>query len=706
MRVAAFLLCGWSCVALTLQTEANPIRKIVTLLQDMQKEITAEGEKEKKLYDKFMCYCEGNTDGMSKSAEEAAQRITELKAKLEAEQAEKVGLDQELMQHKQDREAAKQDLAKAESLRAKEKAEYETYVGEARTNIEAMTGAIAALEKGMGRTFLQSKDTAARLRKVVQSSPSVDDYQRSTVLSFLGQNPFGDYSSQSGEIVGILKTMKDDMDKDLNGAISTEEAAASSHEGLVAAKKSEIAAASQAIEAKTKRTGALAVSIVTTGGDIKDTTSELSDTQAFLANLASECASKKTEWDERSKMRAEEVSAISEAIKVLNDDDALDLFKKTLSLAQDPSQQSKTYGFLQRAAGSSRAQRALDAIAKAVPGPIDAQFGLLQYTLNAKKVDFSKVISMIDGMVIVLKEEQKNDDAQKAFCDKDLDSSAATKADTEEEIQASEALIEETKESSASLAEEVATLQKEIVTLDKAVAEATEQRKEEHADALQFQTENNAALQLIEKAKNRLLKFYRPTEYKEPPKQELTDEEKILASSGRSDLIATDAPEMIMGTTQTVYVQVAQQKDTPPPPPETWGAYQKKDGKSNGVMALMDRLAADLAAEMKEAQHDEETSQKDYERLMGDSQASRAQKAEGITRKSAAKADLDVKVQNTAEALDSQNIDLQNVQEYIVKLHSSCDFLIQNYDLRKAARSNELDSLANAKSVLSGANFS
>jgi chromosome segregation ATPase len=705
MRVAAFLLCGWSCVALTLQTEANPIRKIVTLLQDMQAEITAEGEKEKKLYDKFMCYCEGNTDGMSKSAEEAAQRITELKAKLEAETAEKTGLDQELMQHKQDREAAQQDLAKAESLRAKEKGEYEVYVGEARTNIEAMTGAVAALEKGMGRTFLQSKDTAARVRKIAASSPAVDDYQRSTILSFLGQNPFGDYSSQSGEIVGILKTMKDDMDKDLNGAISTEEEAAKSHEGLVAAKKSEITAASQAIEAKTKRTGGLAVSIVTTSGDIKDTTSELDDTQAFLANLASECASKKSEWDERSKMRAEEVSAISMAIKVLNDDDALDLFKKTLSLTQDPAQQSKTFGFLQKATGSSRAQRALDALAKIAPTDASS-FGLLQFTLGAKKVDFTKVLAMIDGMVIVLKEEQKNDDAQKAFCDKDLDSSAAQKKDTEEAIEASEALIEETKESAASLAEEVATLQKEIVSLDKAVAEATEQRKEEHSDALQFQTENNAALQLIEKAKNRLLKFYRPTEYKAPPKQELTDEEKILASSGRSDLIATDAPEMIMGTTQTVYVQVAQKKDTPAPPPETWGAYQKKDGKSNGVMALMDRLAADLAAEMKEAQHEEETSQKDYERLMADSQASRAQKAEGITRKSAAKADLDVKVQNTAEALDSQNIDLQNVQEYIVKLHSSCDFLIQNYDLRKAARSNELDSLANAKSVLSGANFS
>merc|ERR1719420_2132287 len=98
---ALVLLCSWSSVALTLQAEANPIRKVVTLLQDMQAEITAEGEKEKDLFDKFMCYCNGNTDGMSKSAEEAAQRITELKAKLEAETAEKTGLDQELMRHKQ-----------------------------------------------------------------------------------------------------------------------------------------------------------------------------------------------------------------------------------------------------------------------------------------------------------------------------------------------------------------------------------------------------------------------------------------------------------------------------------------------------------------------------------------------------------------------------------------------------------------------------
>merc|ERR550514_187611 len=69
------------------------------------------------MFDKLMCYCDGNTDGMTKAAEEASQKITELKSKLEAEKAEKSQLDQELMQHKQDREAAKKDLEIATAIR-------------------------------------------------------------------------------------------------------------------------------------------------------------------------------------------------------------------------------------------------------------------------------------------------------------------------------------------------------------------------------------------------------------------------------------------------------------------------------------------------------------------------------------------------------------------------------------------------------------
>merc|ERR1719486_1657238 len=212
-----------------------------------------------------------------------------------------------------------------------------------------------------------------------------------------------------------------------------------------------------------------------------------------------------------------------------------------------------------------------------------------------KAVDFSKIQAQIDGMIKVLGDEQDDDDTQKAFCDKEISKSEKQQADTEEAIEVSGAAIDEMTSSSETLASEIKTLGEEIKALDKAVAEGTEQRKEEHADFLTFQTESNAAVQLIEKAKNRLFKFYRPTMYKEAPKRELTEEEKILAASGRSDMIATVAPELIPGTTQAVFAQVHSSTDAaPPPPPATWDAYQKKDGKSNGVMALMDMLLKEL----------------------------------------------------------------------------------------------------------------
>ena len=109
-----------------------------------------------------------------------------------------------------------------------------------------------------------------------------------------------------------------------------EATAVTGFEELSAAKAAEIASATSAIESKTKRSGEVAVEVVQTKDDLEDTLEEVKETQAFLGDLGKQCAEKKADWSERQKMRAEEVSAISEAIKVLNDDDALDLFKKAV----------------------------------------------------------------------------------------------------------------------------------------------------------------------------------------------------------------------------------------------------------------------------------------------------------------------------------------------------------------------------------------
>merc|ERR1719353_1272978 len=171
-------------------------------------------------------------------------------------------------------------------IREKEHAEYAAATGDLDTNLQAMTGAIEALAKGMGESFLQSTGKKTLLIQAAQKTQAVDDYQRDELLGLLqGTNPFGAYSGQSGEIVGMLKAMKDEMAGDLKGTVAAEEEAAKGFEELATAKKQEIAAASEAIESKTVRSGELAVSVTTTADDIEDTTAEMKETQAFLANL-------------------------------------------------------------------------------------------------------------------------------------------------------------------------------------------------------------------------------------------------------------------------------------------------------------------------------------------------------------------------------------------------------------------------------------
>merc|ERR1719218_532568 len=303
----------------------------------------------------------------------------------------------------------------------------------------------------------------------------------------------------------------------------------------------------------------------------------------------------------------------------------------------------------------------------------------------------------------------------KSYCDKEMTKTGGEIKATSEALESSEAAIEEMTEESSTLADEMKRLTKEVKEMDKAVAEATENRKEEHEEFITFQTENGAAVQLIEKAKNKLFKFYRPNQYKEAPKKELTAEEQILASSGRSDLIATAAPDLIAGTSiaavQTqLYAQLRvytadDSSAAPPPPPATWDAYQKKDGKSNGVIALMDMLMKELQDGITEAENEEKTAQTDYERLMSESQESRATMVQSVTTKEVAKADLDTKIEATKEKKTSEEAQLASLKQTMAQLHADCDFLVENYDLRKAARETEVEGLKNAKSVLSGANF-
>merc|ERR1719272_208389 len=151
---------------------------------------------------------------------------------------------------------------------------------------------------------------------------------RDLLASFLSEG--SNYAPASGEILGILKTLHDEMEKDYSDATSDENAAIASFDSLVASKKKEIQALTKEIESKTMRVGELGVQIAQMENDLEDTQEGLAEDQKFFADLDKNCALKKAEWAAYKEMEAKELVALADTIKILNSDDALELFKKTL----------------------------------------------------------------------------------------------------------------------------------------------------------------------------------------------------------------------------------------------------------------------------------------------------------------------------------------------------------------------------------------
>merc|ERR1719316_2269682 len=118
---------------------ANPMRRVITMLQMMAKKVEAEGKAQKEMHDKFMCYCKSSGEELGKSIADAETKIPQLESDIKEAEATKTQLDSDLVRHKQEREDAKGDIAKATAMREKDAAAFLKESTEDKSNLEALT---------------------------------------------------------------------------------------------------------------------------------------------------------------------------------------------------------------------------------------------------------------------------------------------------------------------------------------------------------------------------------------------------------------------------------------------------------------------------------------------------------------------------------------------------------------------------------------
>mmetsp|Transcript_137362 Transcript_137362/g.242744 ORF Transcript_137362/g.242744 Transcript_137362/m.242744 type:complete len:684 (+) Transcript_137362:110-2161(+) len=647
------------------ETAANPIRKVVNMLTAMQKKITAEGEKEAALYEKYMCYCKTGKSDLAASIASSDAAVPQLGKDIEEKEAKLAQTKEGLKTAKVDRDEAKAAIVSATAIREKEAAAFSKEKSDYDTNIAAIKSAVSAISGGLASSFLQSNN-AKLVLKAIDSKQDMLDGDRQELVAFLSGSEAGsEVAPGSSEIVGLLKQLGDEMSATLAGLTSDESAAIKSFEAMVAAKKKEIASLTSQIETKSLQVGNIGVEIAQMKGDLSDTEAALIADQKFLANLDSDCATKTKEWEEIQNTRSEELVAVAETIKILNDDEALEIFKKTLPSASAASLVQMQAATDRRAVALKRIQQSL---AKASVFNHRPHLDFIALALRGKKIGFEKIVKMIDEMVETLKSEQLDDDHKLEYCGAQFDTSEDKLKGLKGAIADLEPKMADAEESIASLAAEIKDLESGISSLDKSVAEATAQRKAEHEDFVELMSGDAAAKELLAFAKNRLNKFYNP---------------KLYAA--------------------TNFFQVSAETRQAPASP---GPYSTKSAESTGVIAMLDKMIKGLDKEMTEAKVSEQNSQEEYEALMGDSAAKRAADTASITEKESAKASFGAELEAAKESKVSTGKEVMAMTKYIASLHAECDWLTQYYEVRKTARTGEMESLANAKAVLSGADYS
>merc|ERR1719310_1534472 len=139
-------------------------------------------------------------------------------------------------------------------------------------------------------------------------------------------------------------------------------------------------------------------------------------------------------------------------------------------------------------------------------------------------------------------------------------------------------------------------------------------------------------------------------------------------------------------------------------PPTAFKAY-KKNESSGGVMSMIQQIINDAKAAEGEAIRAEADAQRTYETFVKDTNASTEEKNAEIIRKGEAKGKAEVEKTKTEETLESVVAELDGLSTESSDLHSQCDYLLKNFEIRQTGRDQEIEALKQVKQILSGAKF-
>jgi len=665
------------------------------MIEEMKATVEKEAKEDLAAYDEYKCWCDTGGEEKKKAIEYATETIAELEAFLgeaagkEGELKTKIGV---LTEDIADDNSA---IAQASGVRDKENAEFAASEEDLKSSIALLKEAIATISKA--QTLAQVGPALLEVRSVVKKHVgNFEGVMQKDLFDMLGSfdkilgnhknqetSPFmgevflpkrdaavleqeGDeapsggaagaksYNSQGGQIVGLLGAMQDEMVRDLSASQKEEFKALVDFQNLRAAKLAEIEATTTQKELTETALADLLNKAAKAHEDLEATKESKAADETFLAELEKNCQIVDQEYQERSKIRADEVVALSETIEILTGDDARELFAKSVGTS-----------FLQVDMSVTAQERMTDKVVKTLlkTAKKHHDMALMSLAVNLKLDAFDKVKKTMAKMLAELKTQQANEVEQKEMCTKNID-------ETEDSIKVENNNKDDLSESNqdltntlATLADEIKTLKQEVSDQEVGLKKAGIDRKAENELYQQSVADQRATVTILNMALDRMKKFYTPN----------------------------------------ALVQIKAHNGVAPPPPKPKG-FEKSAG-AGGVLQLLAQIISEAEQEGKVLVLNENDQQRIYGEFVASATTSIEADRNSIAEKEKHTAESSSELSKTQESQLANQEMLDSLDGQLTALHAECDYVIKYFKLRQNARQEEMDSIEEATAILSGANF-
>lgn len=677
------------------------VEKVIDMLRDMTAKSAQEKKDEEVAYAEFQTWCTSESANLQASIKKGADGIELLSSSIGKLDSEITGLADEIAQLQKDQGSFESQIEETKAQRARDNADFKEEEQDFSESVDAIERALAILSK-------QEYDRPAAAEALLQLSTSqrIPEKARSIVTAFLGMiksdDPLGgmDYSApeanayefQSGGIVAILKKLQDEFRSKLSDSQKEEMNSAHAAEMILQDLTDSAENAASNIERSTSRKQGKSEHKAKDERRLKSTQDVKAEDEKTFSEVRVECHEKSYSFQEKQKLRAEEIEALKKAVEILGSPEVLGSAQKHLSFAEIHPATS----LIQSGSGHHGLHLRLHEFLAGEGQRLKSQ----ELTSLAQQVladPFAKVKKMIDSMITRLLEEANTDAKHEGFCDEEMGKSKITRNKLSADIDSLEAAIEEGKATVMRLTEDTAQLSKDVADLEKSMNEATDLRNKEKTTNKETVKDAQAAQTAVAAATAVLKDFYAKAGTATAFLQAPSPREWGLKTGVK---MGTDEWNSLANPNFEGTIDKGHKEGM-----QTFGDAEEgqQDEAKYGVLGLLEVIAADFASLEAKTNASEAEAAEAYERFMVESKRSSEVKTRKIEMNDADRASTEARVQEDTADLKGTQDQLLAAERYHARLVPQCIDRGMTWDERVAARKAEIDSLKEALSILSSA---